>query len=276
MKHIAITGASGFVGSHVLDVLLDQLPQDVKITALVKSSSVIHRTETRLTLVQCDLHGSERNLYTKIGSPDALMHLAWAGLPNYDNPRHFEYELPHQYAFLKAMIEDGLPKLLVTGTCFEYGAVNGALSVSTACGPPTNAYAYAKRCLHQQLLFLQKVHPLVLQWARLFYMYGGRQRYGSLYSSLKKALENGDESFPMSMGEQLRDFLPVEEVAKQLVEFVINSDKSEVKNICAGVPVSVRSIAEKWCKDNGWDIKLKFGEIAYAKHEPMAFWGSLN
>jgi nucleoside-diphosphate-sugar epimerase len=268
-----MTGASGFVGSHVLDALLDQSSADVKVTALLRNSTKLHRTDQRLVTVNFDLDKPEEDLYRRIGSPDVLIHLAWAGLPNYDQNYHFERELPNQYSFLKRLIEAGLPQVMVTGTCFEYGAIEGALSTSMHCAPPTNAYAFAKRSLHQQLIFLQASHPFILNWARLFYIYGDRQRYGSLYSALKRAAELGEPTFSMSLGEQLRDYLPVTTVASKLVDYALISVGTEIRNICSGQPISVRRIAEAWCAEYGWNLQLKLGDKPYSAHEPMAFWG---
>lgn len=273
MVHIAITGATGFVGSHVLESLLDYSQSEIRVTAMVRDPSSWTIQNDRLNVVRGDIHQFSADAYDQLGRPDVLMHLAWAGLPNYEKNFHFEHELPLQYAFLKNVILGGLPKLLVSGTCFEYGSLNGPLSVDMSCAEPSTAYAFAKKTLHQQLLFLQKEHPFVLKWARLFYMYGDRQRHGSLYSSLKKAAENGDSFFSMSSGEQIRDYLSVQEVASQLTRYALSEDIACVKNVCSGNPISIRKIAQQWCLQNAWEIDLRLGDKLMPSHEPLAFWG---
>lgn len=273
MMNVAISGASGFVGSHVLDVLLDHLALQVRVTALVRDESSLHRKHERLTVVKGDIHRPAVDLYDQLGRPDLFYHLAWSGLPNYEQAFHFECELPLQYSFLKNLVAAGLPKLLVAGTCFEYGQINGPLSITTPCAESINAYAFAKRALHQQLTFLQKDSSYILNWARIFYMYGDRQRHGSLFSALKLAANNGDMVFPMSSGEQIRDYLPVEQAAAQLVNYAFHSRGSGVRNICSGNPVSVRKMAETWCVENNWNLQLQLGKKAHSSSEPMAFWG---
>lgn len=78
----------------------------------------------------------------------------------------------------------------------------------------------------------------------------------------------------MSSGEQLRDFLPVEEVASYLVTLALDTSGSGTVNVCSGKPVSVRSLVEKWRTEQDWDIELDLGYYPYPDYEPMAFWGS--
>jgi nucleoside-diphosphate-sugar epimerase len=271
--HIALTGATGFVGSHVLDHLIDRYAPQARISVLTRDAEQLHRRDGVVNVVVGDIHDSKTSFFNALGRPDVLMHLAWAGLPNYNQSFHFESELPLQYAFLKRMVQDGLKKLVVTGTCFEYGAQTGGVSVNTACLDAMNCYAFSKRALHQQLLFLQQECQFDLLWMRLFYMYGDRQRHGSLFTLLKAAVDRGDLLFPMSAGEQLRDYLKVEQVAEKLVAAAMTKEQSGTHNVCSGQPLSIRRLVEIWCKDNGWKINLDLGAKPYLPNESMAFWG---
>ena len=76
----------------------------------------------------------------------------------------------------------------------------------------------------------------------------------------------------MSGGEQLRDYLPVKAVAKQLVS-IFSSRKAGVYNVCSGEPVSVRRLVEQRVAERGSSIRLHLGFYPYPSHEPMAFWG---
>jgi dTDP-6-deoxy-L-talose 4-dehydrogenase (NAD+) len=177
-----------------------------------------------------------------------------------------------QYRFLCGLVRAGLPALVVSGTCFEYGKQSGQLSEETATLPNT-PYGYAKDALRRQLEYLRATHPFALTWARLFYLYGEGQSEKSLWPQLKLSVERGDKVFDMSGGEQLRDYLNVTDVAKDLVMMALNRTDIGVINICSGKPASVRSHVEGWMKENGWKIKLNLGYYAYTDYEPMAFWG---
>jgi nucleoside-diphosphate-sugar epimerase len=201
--------------------------------------------------------------------------LAWGGLPNYRSLHHYERELPTHYCFLKTLVESGLPNLLVTGTCFEYGMQSGPLNESMA-SLPNNPYGFAKNVLRQQLEYLKAAHPFALTWSRLFYLYGDGQAESSLYPQLKKAVERGDAVFNMSGGEQLRDYLPAVEVAKYLVDLAQKQVDVGIVNICSGQPISVRTLVESWLVENDWAITPNYGYYSYPDYEPMAFWGDAH
>lgn len=269
---IAVTGATGFVGSHVL-AQLGRRP-DVQIVATSRSGRSTAGWPPGIQHVVLDLADAGPDAFDRLGRPDIVMHLAWGGLPNYRSLHHFESELPAQYRFLRLLVDGGLSRLVVTGTCYEYGMVNGELTESQA-PEPTNPYAHAKNVLRQQLEYLRaNCGSFALTWARLFYMYGDGQAPTSLYPQLMAALRRGDISFAMSRGEQLRDFLPVEEAARLLVDVAMAPAADGIVNICSGTPISVRSLVERWVAQSGRDIALDLGRYPYPNYEPLAFWGS--
>lgn len=266
---IAVTGASGFIGRHVLQALS---AHEVEIVAVTRDASRLSVSAAHVQIVEMDIGNPLATDFQRMGSPDALIHLAWDGLPNYKSLHHFETELPKQYRFLKSMIDSGLPALVVTGTCFEYGMQSGALSAGMQTRPE-NPYGYAKDALRKQLQFLQLSKFFKLTWARLFYMYGEGQASSSLYSALREAVMRGDPMFNMSGGEQLRDYLPVETVAQELADLAIAQCDAGAMNLCAGTPISVRRLVEQWIRENQWQISLNLGYYPYPDYEPMAFWG---
>ncbi|MDO8412501.1 MAG: NAD-dependent epimerase/dehydratase family protein [Gallionellaceae bacterium] len=269
---IAVTGASGFVGQHVL---VELLRHKIEIVAVTRDAARLSGVSPSVKVIEMNIAHPTPDCFEHMGSPDVLIHLAWDGLPNYKSLHHFETELPRQYAFLKAMVEAGLPALLVTGTCFEYGMQSGPLSENMPT-KPGNPYGYAKDTLRQQLELLKSSKPFNLTWARLFYMYGSGQPNTSLYPKLKEAALRGDKVFNMSGGEQLRDYLPVTEVARQIVRLAVSGGDVGIINICSGKPISVRNLVEQWLRENSWEIEFNFGYYPYPDYEPMAFWGDTS
>jgi nucleoside-diphosphate-sugar epimerase len=269
---VAVTGASGFIGRHVL---ADLDRHKVEIYAVTRNAKGLQDLYRNIKIIEMDISIPDKDCFVKMGSPDVLIHLAWDGLSNYSSLHHFESELPKHYNFLKISIEAGLSSLLVAGTCLEYGMQAGPLAeTNRTC--PTNPYGFAKDALHRQLEFLKSVTPFKLTWGRLFYMYGEGQSPGSLYSQLKNAVSLGHSSFNMSGGQQLRDYLPVSEVAQGIVQMALSRRDIGTVNICSGEPVSVRSLVEKWLKANNWEIQLNLGYYPYQDYEPMAFWGNTS
>lgn len=266
---VAVTGASGFIGRHVLTELSKH---EVDVVAITRDAARLCDLGETVCVMEMDIARPTPDCFERLGKPDVLIHLAWDGLPNYKSLHHFETELPRQYQFLKTMVQSGLSSMLVTGTCFEYGMQSGALAAAIPT-KPTNPYGYAKDALRQQLEYLQMIKPFNLTWGRLFYMYGEGQPSTSLYPKLKEAVLRGDKTFKMSGGEQLRDYLPVEEVAQQIVQLAMAQGNIGAVNICSGKPISVRRLVEHWLNENGWRIELNLGHYPYPDYEPMAFWG---
>jgi nucleoside-diphosphate-sugar epimerase len=267
---VAVTGARGFVGRHVL---AEFARPGIEVIAIERPGVARDRPAgANVRWIALDIAHPPQDPYAALENPDVLVHLAWDGLPNYRSPYHVESELPRQFDFLSQLVRHGLPTLVAVGTCLEYGQQSGALAADLATHP-TTAYGLAKDTLHRQLRDLQSVHPFKLTWARLFYMYGDGQPSTSLFSMLKAAVAAGHRHFPMSGGEQLRDYLPVREVARRLVDLaIVPGDRGPV-NVCSGQPISVRRLVEGWIEQNGWQIEPKYGELPYPDYEPMAFWG---
>jgi nucleoside-diphosphate-sugar epimerase len=267
-----VTGATGFIGRHVVRALLSR-GHSVTAVALEDEATKTIDWFDSVRFIACDLHREEfQNPEKRFGPADTVVHLAWKGLPNYKGLFHFEENLPANYRFLKALVSAGYERLLVAGTCMEYGLQNGCLS-ETMETRPTTPYSLAKDALRKFLESLQNEKPFVLQWARLFYMHGEGQNPNSLLSQLDRAIQRGDESFNMSGGEQLRDYLPVTEVAARLVALVEHPELTGPVNICSGTPISVRRLVENHLAERGARIKLNLGHYPYPDYEPMAFWG---
>jgi dTDP-6-deoxy-L-talose 4-dehydrogenase (NAD+) len=209
----------------------------------------------------------------RIGNPDALVHLAWGGLPHYRSMHHLEHELPAHSSFLESCIRAGLRKVLVAGTCLEYGMQSGELSENSACLPVT-AYAEAKCGLYRHLSMLRDTHEFSLGWLRLFYLFGPGQAPTSLYAQLRAAVESGATSFDMSAGDQIRDFLAVKEAAAYMAALTMTPLDTDLINICGGKPTTVLDMVRAWLLDWNVDMKLNCGVFPYPDYEPFEFWGN--
>jgi dTDP-6-deoxy-L-talose 4-dehydrogenase (NAD+) len=264
---VAVSGATGFVGRHV-GAALERAGHEPTLWVRPSSSP----SNSRHRIVRIDIENPPDRPFEELGRPDALIHLAWGGLPNYASLHHFERELPAHYAILKHLVEEGLSTLVVAGTCFEYGMQSGPLD-ETRAAAPANPYALAKDTLRRQLQQLQRHRPFALTWARLFYLHGEGQAASALLPQLRHAVAAGLPSFAMSGGEQLRDYLAVEQAADHLVALAGKRREHGIVNVCSGQPVSIRALVERWIAANDWAITLDLGRHPYSEHEPMAFWG---
>ena len=269
--HVAVTGATGFVGQHFVRKLL---ARGHSVTAIARDESRFAAMDwkNQVRFVSADVSESDLGFVRNVGQVDALAHLAWPGLPNYRDLFHIEENLPSAYRCVKAFVESGCPQVLVTGTCFEYGMQEGRLAETDAAAP-TNPYGVAKDSLRRHLQMLQTKANFRLQWARLFYMHGPGQNPQSLLAQLDTAIDRGDAVFNMSGGQQLRDYLPVSQVAADLAMISESRVFDGIVNLCSGDPISVRNLVEQHLSLRGAAIDLNLGYYPYPDYEPFAFWG---
>ena len=271
---IAMTGATGFVGRHVAQAARGR---GHDVIALVRSVNDARRRPwlTDAQLEEVNIERPPGTWSASVAGADAVVHLAWAGLPNYKSFVHVERGLPQQIAFLKALLRAGPRRFIVAGTCLEYGLREGELDESMEAVPNV-AYAIAKNVLRQLLADAAAAHGVDLRWARLFYTYGEGQNPNSLLAQLDRAIDDAQPTFNMSGGEQLRDYLPIESVAQYLLDLAEVDAFAGIVNICSGEPVSVRSLVERHIAARGARIALNLGFYPYPDYEPRAFWGSVT
>lgn len=271
---VLVTGATGFVGRHLVAALLAR-GCTVRAVARDAQKAADMPWIKDVEFVSADIHSADLNVAALTEGVDALAHLAWPGLPNYRALFHFEHNLMADYRFIKGAVEAGVRQVLVTGTCFEYGMQSGPLCESTE-PQPSNPYGLAKHTLHLFLRNLAQEHPFTLQWARLFYLHGEGQNPNSLLAALDRAIDAGDATFNMSAGEQLRDFLPIRTAANHLAAILHQRDFNGAINCASGQAISVRTLVEQHLRERGASIDLNLGHYPYPTHEPMAFWAVVD
>lgn len=202
-----------------------------------------------------------------------LIHLAWGGLPNYRSERHEAVELPRQQALIDATVERGVQRMVIAGTCLEYGMQEGELSEEHGCRPG-NPYAAAKDQLRRHAESACGDAGCSLVWARLFYLFGHGQAATSLWTQLSDSARRGERRFPMSGGQQVRDFMPATAAAADIARLALGDCPSLTINVCSGVPRTVEGIVRGWIDEHGWSIEPELGRYPYPDHEPFQFWGS--
>lgn len=271
---IVVTGATGFIGNHLIKELLKDMNNEVIATSRDTEKAKKYEWFTKVKYISYDLDSLEEiNLFEYFDKPDRVIHLAWDGLPNYNDLIHIEKNLFNNYQFIKNLVANGLKDITITGTCFEYGLINGCLSEDIQTNP-SNSYAIAKDNLRKFIEELKKQFEFNYKWIRLFYMYGEGQGEKSLIALLDKAIQNAEKEFNMSSGEQLRDYLHVQKVASYISKIVLqNQIDNQIINCCSGKPISIRKFVENYLDEKSYSMKLHLGYYPYPSYEPMAFWG---
>ena len=171
---------------------------------------------------------------------------------------HIEKNLPSDYRFIKNLVTSGVSDISITGTCFEYGMINGCLKEDMNVDP-SNSYAIAKDSLRRFVEELKKKSDFNYKWIRLFYMYGPGQSRNALVPLLDEAIKNCDTEFNMSGGEQLRDYLHIDEVASNIIKIAFqNKLDNQIINCCSGEPISIKQLVENYLNEKHYKMKLNY------------------
>jgi nucleoside-diphosphate-sugar epimerase len=115
---------------------------------------------------------------------------------------------------------------------------------------------------------------LQLSYVRLFSVYGPGQHESNLWPMIRRAAQAGDD-LPLTPGEQVRDFVTVENVAAKLLAIAgdetVEPGIPRVSNIGTGRPQSVRQFVEYWWREFGARGRLLFGILPYRDDEVMRY-----
>ena len=209
-------------------------------------------------------------------SPETIIFLSWPGLPNYNNLSHLVDNLPLAIKFFNSLINSGCKNIVVSGTCYEYGLQNGSLSESKHNSSPQNYYAIAKDSLRLTLSKMCELNDVRMIWLRIFYPYGLNQNPNSIYPSLIASIQNGDPEFRISSGRQIRDFVPVEELARQILLLTLDKRAVGLFNCGSGSPISILEWVERIINLNGSSMKVLRGFYPDRLDEPTAFWADMS
>jgi nucleoside-diphosphate-sugar epimerase len=262
MKRVMVTGASGFIGSHCLDVLKND-GYEVHATWLNNRREVDrvewHRTDLRNP-------ASIKALMREV-RPTHLLHLAW-----YAMPRDYRESLENLrwcqagMSLLADFAEQGGSRAVFAGSCFEYDLSHGVCSEDRTPSAPATFYGTCKDSLRRVVSELSARSGVSAAWGRVFYLYGAREPRERLVPSVVTSLLSGEVA-RCTHGRQLRDFLYVKDVAQAFVALLDSSSRGIV-NIASGQAITIRSFVEEIAKQLDMPGKVDFGAIEPAPGDP--------
>jgi nucleoside-diphosphate-sugar epimerase len=238
---IFITGGTGFIGKPTLREL-----QKRGHELLILSPEPIpkeFKNLRKLTFVKGNLSNSERWLRKlKSFRPEAALHMAWEGLPDYGQKtsiKNLNYGLNLFYILGKV----GCKKVVTTGSCWEYGTKEGKLHEDMPVYP-FNSFSAAKNALHWLGKEIAQEYRMQFIWTRLFFVYGPGQRKESLIPYLISCKKSGRKP-KIKNPDGGNDFIYVEDVARALSQILEKKIKSSytVYNIGSGKLISNLSVA---------------------------------
>jgi nucleoside-diphosphate-sugar epimerase len=273
IKTVLVTGASGGMGSYVIEGLRRR-GHRVTATARNEENFRAHVPDREVTFIPYDLGDrSESDLMAYFGSPETIIHLAWDKLKDHKSEAHVSGILEDHKHFLTNLVKNGLRDMNVVGTCYEYGLQSGELTEDMP-SEPVIAYGIGKNLLRKYLEGLQSTHSFTLKWLRVFNVFGAGKAGGNLYSHLMKAVNEGAETFNMSGGEQVRDYLSPEEVAELIVQVSLQNKVNGIINCSSGRPVKLKDLVTDFLRRSNIEMRLNLGFYPYLAHEPMSHWGN--
>ena len=242
MSQVLLTGAAGFIGSRVARLLV---ADGYEVAAVVRPGAALHRLESArrgLHLAPADLDSPDdvRRVVAEV-RPDLAYHLAWYTSPDsyVDSVDANIACLRSSLSLLRELLSAGCRRLVVTGTCAEYGLSSEPHSEAGPTHPRT-MYGSAKLALAIAAMAAAAQTGAALTWARIFYLHGpGEDPRRRIPATILDLLAG--RTVPVRGSDDVRDLLHVDDVAAALVALGASSHAG-VANVCSGVPTTERRL----------------------------------
>ena len=230
---IFLTGATGFIGRQLVPLMEHH-------QLLLVGQHEENFNKTNLKFIKSDLKNFDSwKEEVEEFSPEACIHLAWSGLPDYSFSRCIEnFDINIQLLDFLTHIE--CKRVFIAGTCWEYGGLQGQTSENAQAEAP-NLFASFKtaiRLVGRQLAISRGIN---LIWGRIFFVYGPGQRPTSLIPSCYQSLKDGEVP-ELRNPNAVNDFIHVSDVARAILKLIENPYVEGVFNIGSGKPRSVIDI----------------------------------
>lgn len=238
MKKVLVTGASGFIGRHTIDKLKAS-GYEVHAIAFknpLTTIDVIWHTVDLLNFAET------AKLIEKL-KPTHLLHLAWDVSPGYLNSlNNFEW-VNASINLMKEFQKHNGKRIVMSGTCLQYKEIDSPYNEETTPRVPSFVYGTCKQALQSMLEIFSAQTGISYAWGYVFFLYGKYEYPYRLVPSVMDALIRG-ENIDCTSGQQIRDFLYVEDVADAFVR-LLDSDFQGSINIASGQALQLKELINK-------------------------------
>ena len=238
MKRVLVTGATGFIGRHSLPRLLES-GYEVHAVGGQRSPEAPSRGIVwhRANLLE---PGEIASLVGKV-QPTHLLHFAWYAVPGK------YWTAPENLAWVRATVnlmqvfsDHGGQRAVMAGSCAEYDwKFDYCSELLTPCRPAT-LYGACKHGTQVLLDAWSRQTGLSSAWGRIFFLYGPGEYPSRLVPSVIQSLLRNEPAL-CTHGNQVRDFMYVEDVAAAFVE-LLGSDVKGTVNIASGVSAPLKEV----------------------------------
>lgn len=268
MNRVLVTGASGFIGTQVLPLLG------------ATGAFEIHAVTSRPKAAGGNAHwhhadllspGSAERLVDGI-RPSHLLHLAWYAEPGkyWSDPANIGW-VEASLRLVRAFREHGGARAVLAGSCAEYDWKAGICREQDTPLRPASVYGGCKHAMQLLLEAYATVTGLSSAWGRVFYLYGPGEPVQRLVPSVIRPLLSGSPA-ACTAGDQARDYLHVEDVARAFVA-LLQSDHRGPVNIASGSATPVKALATEIARQLGRPELLRLGALPNAGNEPASIVG---
>ena len=263
MKKVIVTGASGFIGKHTLNTLIQK---DFEVHAV--SSQLQPQTNGVVKWYQVNLLDANqtKEFFSKIQATH-LLHFAWYAVPGkyWQAEENFLW-VQSSLELLRSFYQQGGKRAVMAGTCAEYDWRYGYCSEFVTPRQPNTPYGICKQALQEMVKSYSDINQLSSSWGSIFFPYGTYEHPNRLVSSVIISLFQGKVA-QCSHGNQIRDFIYVQDVADAFVA-LLESDVTGVVNVGSGKPLSIKDVVYKIADKIGRRDLIKLGAIASNPIEP--------
>jgi nucleoside-diphosphate-sugar epimerase len=262
-SRVLVTGASGFLGRHVLPELTARGYVVHGVGHLREIPGTPGVAWHRVDLFDSGATGA---LMREV-EPTHLVHLAWCASPGefWSSPANLSW-LTATLTLLQQFIAARGRRFLIAGTCAEYDWRYGYCVEDLTPLASSTLYGTAKHATYLLARELAAQHGVSWVWARLFFLYGPHEHPARLVPTVIRGLIE-EKVVPCSHGTQLRDFLHVADAASALAA-LLDSSVSGAVNVGSGQPVAVRDVVAAIASRLGRPDLVNFGAVD--SRQPLA------
>ena len=273
-KTIFLTGATGFIGSHLLKRLIKE---GCNVHISIRKNSSLWRIEDfkdKFVYHIIDLTDFEavKSTIQQI-KPDVIFHLAAYGVDYRQQDIHqtINVNINASVNLFEAFLTNNGNRFIHTGSCFEYGQKNIPISEGDFLNP-TSVYGASKassvHLLSSMAKDMQSGELVILRPFGVFGEYEGLHRF---VPQVIDKLKCG-HIVQMTFGEQIRDYIYIDDLidAYILASIVSLENKVKIINIGSGKGIAMKDIALIISKQIGVsNDMLQFGALPYRPDEMM-------
>jgi nucleoside-diphosphate-sugar epimerase len=266
---VLITGATGFIGSHLAERLL---AEEAEVTLAVEpgvSKANIASILDKVRVHEVDLRDDQavRQLVREC-QPRKVYHLAAVGVtePGVDPRSAVQVNVIGTLNLLEALRERNCDCFVNTGTCYEYGHNTPPMHEDQMVDP-INAYAASKSAAWLFCNMYHRTRSFPAVTVRPFTIYGPRQSPRALIPQTILSALRG-EDFEMTGGKQTRDFTYVEDVVEGYLRASLSEEAiGQTINLGAGEEHAIKDVVLKVLELMGKPVKPLIGALPYRPRE---------